>query len=408
MQNLKNISILLLLAFILSAAVYAQGSRSSYNSFYIYNKERHGYYLIDYTKEDIKTLSNIELKHYKTAKKINKLYMQGRYEEIINKYPDFTPGLLEMYRKNYNTGKYDTALYYLNKISKFDKSFDKKLLSNLYFLTYYKTGKYDLALEQLSNPEEYKKFSVFIADCYLNLEQYPQAILYANKIPENGDNYYMAQTILFKAYFRQNKTDKAKNIAQKLIDLKPYLPDNYLRFARCENDKAQKIKYYYLARDRARDIDEKNDINAYVMFLEQEKLNNVIENLEMFVDKPDWIEILKTAQYGDFDYWISRQDDFFKASNNCIQKYTGKEQIKCFENLNKKQDTLTLKLIQTVKLENEKAYQEAVVRQNQELIRQQMIQNINQINAIYQMKNINNSLQEQNNQLKRLNNYLYW
>ena len=240
---LKKLLLLFFIGLILLPATYAQDKYSSYNSFYAYNKQVHGYDLINLNKEDIKALSNKEIKHYKTAKKLNKLYTKGKHREILNKYPDFTPSLIELYRKNYNAGNYDLALYSLNKIKNSDKTFDKKLLASLYFLVYYKTEKYDLALRQIPNHDNYKNFYVFIADCYLNLKKYTEAILYSNKIPQNGDNYYMAQTILFKAYFRQNKLNEAKNIAQNLINMRPYSFENYLRYARCEDNETQKIKY---------------------------------------------------------------------------------------------------------------------------------------------------------------------
>ena len=46
------------------------------------------------------------------------------------------------------------------------------------------------------------------------------------------------------------------------------------------------------------------------------------------------------VSYTDNEYWYERQDAFFKATNNCINRYVGTELNKCFNSVVEKQKDL--------------------------------------------------------------------
>ena len=81
---------------------------------------------------------------------------------------------------------------------------------------------------------------------------------------------------------------------------------------------------------------------------------------------------------------------------------------KCFNSVVEKQRDLNKTLIQRLKEERDRAYQEAIIKQNEVMIRQQAIQNftnnMNQIQRNQQLQNINNNLQWQNFHLQNINN----
>lgn len=402
----KIVSTFILLILATSQTVFA--IEESFGKYFIYKKETHTYVFKELDKSSVDNLQGEELEEYKIAFKLNKLYLKDKHLKIINKKPNFIPSLYALYYKSYEEKNYSSAIDYLDKIGKSGQDFSKTRLNLMYFRTYYKMGDFNGALKYESVINQDKRVIPYIADCYLNIANYPNTITYAKKVLPNDDNYYLAQTLLFKAYYRQNKISEAKAYANNLIKLQPEAYENYVRLALCETNKNQKLKQYYKARKFAPNDAQKSLVNIDIVQLEQEKIDNAVKRITTFVEKPDWEEIREGVRYSDNAYWYDRQDSFFKATNNCINKYVGNELGKCFCSIVEKQKDLNKSLMQRLQEERDRAYQEAIIKQNEVMIRQQAIQSftnsMNQIQRNQQLQNINNNLQWQNFHLQNINN----
>lgn len=380
----------------------------SYNDFFSFNPSTKMFVLQDIDKKQLKIYNKQFIQSYKIAKNLNKLYIKNKNDKILKKYPNFIPSLYAMYEYNYDKHNYNTSLEILTKIKNSKQFNNDEYLNLLFYKTHYANGNYQSALNSLLNIKNKQGIYVFIADCYLNLNRFNEAISYALKVQSNANGYYLSQETIFKAYYRQKKYENAKQVASNLIKLEPLVSDNYLRYALCETNKNQKLKYFYMARNHEENESKKTVFNGYIIKLEQEKIDNVYKKLKIFVEKPNWLNILDSCEYGDITYWLKRQDDFFKKTNMCISRYSGSELAKCFANVNLTQNKLNEKITQQVKEQREEEYKNMILRQNEILIRQQMIQNINQINTNSQLRDLNNNIQQQNYQLQNINNRLMW
>ena len=378
-----------------------------YNDFFTYEPISNTFSMVITDKKHIDYSDKEYYKNYKIAKKINRLYLKNKNSKILKKYPDFIPSLLEMYQYNYDNRNYNAALENLNTIKSLNK-FNHEYLSLSFYKTYTALGKHEQALRELLPFKDKKDYYFFIADSYLNLNRYNEALNYASKVTSKDKRYYVAQEVIFKAYYRQKNYDKAKVVAKNLIKLEPLISDNYIRYAVCEINKNEKLKYLYLARNKEQSLTKKIQINGSIIKLEQEKVDFAYKKLKVFVEKPDWLTVYSSCDFGNDEYWMSRQDDFFKTANLCITQYVGLEQAKCFAHLNENQVKLNNILKEIDKEQREEEYKNAVLQQNELLIQQQMIRNINQVNTNNQLRDINFNLQQQNFQLQNINNRLRW
>lgn len=405
MKRISFSFLFIILIFVLP--VYASSSHEdsikNYYKYFEFSKPHKIFIFKELSKPDYKNLSANQKNEYKFMKKLDTKYKKGLYNKILLNYPNFTPAIFALYNQN-KTANYHQALNYLYKIKNIDTQFDKNYINELIFEQLYKLKEYEKATQmywQIYNKTDYDNF--ILSDCYLELNKYPQAISYAMKIIKQSTYYYAAQEVLFKAYYRQNNIEKAKQIARNLIYLKPNIPDNYIRYATCSSDINEKLKNYYLARNYANNLSQKLDINSEIINLEQSKIDKIYRTLNIFVEKPDWLSIRESIVYLDEDYWINRQDDFFKSLNNCTSKYRGNEQAKCFASVNSKQNKLSMQLYQQIKDAKEEAYRRQIIQQNEQMIMQQKINNIQQMNQNIQLQNLNNTMQQRNYQLQNTN-----
>jgi len=395
---------LFLLLFVIGLAqcCYAVNSKdieNAYYKYYTFSKTHNAYNFNNYTDADYKKLSSENKQEYKTIKKINNLYLRGKYNKILKKYPNFTPARFSLYLLDISDRNYYAALNQLGFIRNQDKHFDKNYLAELIFMGNYKLKQYDKALDEVYLLSNKQNFYAYIADCYLNIGNLTIAAEYALKTPKTDKNYYLANEVLFKVYYRQNNIQKAKSLALYLIKLNPMSPDNYIRYAKCEDNKNIKLKYLYDARNRIYTVNYRTDINADIINLEQAKINDACNSMKVFTEKPDWNRIIEESNYNNYSYWEKRQDSFFKDTNECIKRYSGTERAKCFESVTRNQYRLTEELNKKIAAEKEQAYRNTVVQQNNEMIKQQYVRNI-------ELMNINNNLMQQNNQLQNINNQL--
>lgn len=398
----KSVIIIFLNLFIISQTCYAVNTTNierNYNKYFSFNKQYNSYQFNEIPKYDYKFLSKNNKLEYKTLKRLNKLCQKGKSEQVLKKYPYFTPARFSLYLLDTYNNNYYAALNKLNFIKNNDSSFDKKYLAELIFMENYKAKQYNAALNELYLINNNVNLYAYISDCYLKTYNLQKAMEYATKVQKSDKNYYLANEVIFKIYYRQNNKQKAKSIALNLIKLNPASPDNYIRYATCEDNKNIKLKYLYEARNRIFTVKDRNDINQTIIDLEQTKINNACNSMKIFTERPDWNKIIAESNYNNYSYWEKRQDIFFKDANECITKYSGSERAKCFESVNKNQYRLTDELNKRIAAEQEQAYRNTVVQQNNEMIRQQYVRNI-------ELMNINNNLRQQNNQLQNINNQL--
>ena len=169
----------------------------------------------------------------------------------------------------------------------------------------------------------------------------------------------------------------------------------------------QKLKYLYHVRDLC---DVSNavfmDVNNSIIAIEQSKINNAT-NSKIFIEKPDWLEIISAvSSYGSNTYWIERQNDFFKSTNNCMRKYQGKELSACFASIITKQNTLNQQLLQQEQMKQENIYRQRILEQNDMMINLQLLQDSRQNQMNNTLQNINDNIQRQNFNQMQMNNSL--
>lgn len=345
----------------------------------------------------------------KKYKKINKLYKQQKFSEILDNGEDFLPALYSIYIEDENKKNYNSAINDLRKIKSLYPDFnpkviDAKLVENLSLAKQYN----EMIDEVKKLGASYPYYHYYLADGYFNLDAYKEAEIYALQVSSSDDMYIEAQEILFKCLYRQKNVKDAYAVVKHLIEIDPYNARHYLRAVSCTTNNYEKLKYLYKARDLVNNDVIELEINRTIIALEQLKIQNVVKNSKKFIESPNWVEIITPVMsYGSKTYWLERQDNFFKATNNCMQNYTGGELSACFSSLISKQNTLNQQLIQQEQLNQENLYRQAILNQNERMINLQRIQSINQMNINNSLQDINNSLHQQNYNLQNINNSMF-
>lgn len=364
----------------------------------IYNASLQKFEYGDLDKNDFATPQD-----YKTYKKISKLYKKGRYEDILAIDSKNIPALYALYLINDGLNNNKIALDYLYKISDNDKYFVTGYISKLILIQKWKLKDYKNVIADYHKIKGDKSdVDVYIADTYLNLKQYDNAINFANKISKSNRSYYFAQEIKYKAYYRTKNYIQASKVAKNLIALKSDISDNYVRAAYVEKNYDLKLDYLYNARKYSENREILYAVNKMIFDIEQQRLNKFYKSQSMYIDRLDWEKILlNSPMYKDDSYWLKRQDDFFKQSNICMSDYKGNEVSKCFRALKDNENILSQQLQSKLEFENNKAYRHKVIKQKEkelanqrDMIRRQdeMIMNQNQQNyRLYQIE------QNQNN-----------
>lgn len=321
------------------------------DDFFGFDKKINQYVFIDKKK---KPETKNEIKEYKSAKKIYKLYKKNKHKRILSKYENFEPSLYSMVNQNLKKNNFETAYSFLVKLDKINKKLPKDTINSLYLYTYYKLGKYNEAIKYGNKIVNKNDQYAFIAGCYLNLNQIDTAFKYAKMEKESSKNYYLAQEIIYTILYKKKRYTEAFHVAQKLVRLKPDLPENYLKLADLEKNSVKKLNYYITARNKEQDLIKKFNINTIIINNQQQNIDNAHKKLVNYVDKPDWNTISQiSSKYGTKDYWLKRQDDFFIKANECICNYNGDNLLKCFNSLNEREIRLNALLIEETKFERE-------------------------------------------------------
>ena len=141
--------------------------------------------------------------------------------------------------------------------------------------------------------------------------------------------------------------NEAKEIAKINSDF-----NSYIRVALLSPRSQEKIHYFKLAQKQAKNNDEMLFAASKIAHYEQEKINQKVKSFDTYVNAPSWYKILATMQIPSISYLLKRQDNFFNSTNNCMQKYTGTNLIKCFNQINKDEENFNKYLIEYQHLQN--------------------------------------------------------
>lgn len=341
---------------------------------------------------------------FKKHKKISKLYEKGQYEKILKLDPANVPALYSLYLISDNSGNNKVALDYLYKIKDDKKYFSSNYIPKLILIQKWKLKDYKNVIVDYSKIIGDKSdIDLYVANSYLNLNDYQNAIKYANKVGKSNSGYYFAQEIKYKAYYRTKNYAESGKIAKNLIGLKPKISDNYIRAAYVETNNNLKLKYLYEARKYAENIDVLYAVNKMIVDIEQQKLDKFYKSKSVYIDRLSWEKILTQApKYGDDRYWLDRQDEFFEQANVCVSEYSGSEVSKCFKSLKDNENSLSQQLQMKLDFENNKAYRDKVIKQKEQELE-------NQRNMIRRQNEMIMNQQEQNYRLFKIeqnqNNY---
>ena len=328
-----------------------------------------------------KSLSGSAKDLYKKSKKIEKYISENNYEKAIKEEPNFLPSHIKYY--NYFVGKNDVRsamneMITIKRLNSLDRVLDDNVISYKLGMLYYLNKDYSVALGYLSNfinahnPSE-ENLWFALADIYYNLKNYDSSIENAKKIPSTSINYLPIQSVLYNDYYALNNIQEANKCANVLVQREP-IAANYIKLAQTSgNNDASKLNIYNKARNLAL---EENDIesllvaDAGIALIEQAKIDNAVSKLTGFIEKPTWMKIQNSVSAITDPIELSkRQDNFFKSTNYCIQKFSNQDLIKCFEYVNKEENKISEEIIAKYKEEYQRQMDEYdMMRRQQEFL----------------------------------------
>lgn len=221
---------------------------------------------------------NKELKkEYKKIQKNEKYIKQGKYEKAEKLMPDYIPNLarfINVYTLNKDYPKalsYAQKLLELDKTNLFPKSAKEYRLGILYSMNgdYINSNKY---LMPYINTNSMARFQV--AQNYYYMQDLKTAEAYASKIKQTDGAFFPAQELLYNIYSVLKNPQKAYTTAKNLVKLDPGNPQNYMRVASSTSNDAEKLRYYYRAKQIYYSQELTGmiaDINKLIAPLEQKK-----------------------------------------------------------------------------------------------------------------------------------------
>lgn len=364
----KIISVLFLFLFTVTCAL------ADYRSYYEFESNLDVKF-IPYEGELSKDLK----KEYKKIKKNEKYIKQGKYEKAEKLMPDYIPNIARFINAYTVKKDYPRALEYAKKLLELDKTnlFPKSSKDYRLGVLYSMNGDYinsNKCLLPYVNTNSMARFQ--IAQNYYYMQDLKTAESYASKIRKSEGAFFPAQELLYTIYSVLKNPQKAYTAAKNLVELDPGNPQNYMRVASSTSNNAEKLRYYY----RAKQIYYTQNltgmivgVNKLIAPLEQKKIDNAYKKITSYSKKPDWFKIKAKNEKllsDDVDYWNRRQDDFFETANECISRYTGSNLAACFKDLNESQERLDTALAAENARRIEAAQRDAQIK---ELIRQNML-----------------------------------
>ena len=335
----------------------------------------------------MKSLSKEEREDYKYVRKIQKLIMKDKWDEVFALYPNYFPAYLQYYSKCCSNKNYTEAIRALNKIRNFDirgQIFSSKVINKAFADLYYKSGQYSNALEYLkmydnSNDDE---ITFSIANCYYNLGSYNQAINYLNRLKNKN---YDSKELTYDCYMRLKNIKLANQYAKELLKEK-YNYENLMRVQAMEENDSSKLSYCYHARELAIQEKDIRAVNQIIADLEQKKLDKSVSKISQFVKVPKWSDYAKQIPPNvTLSEICAKQDEFFKLANTYISEYKGQDLVNSFSSLNQE-------FTNYIQAKHNQYYQEMQLRVQQALLEQQERENALRQQMIYeqQMQNYMN------------------
>lgn len=343
----------------------------------------------DSEKEYLKTLSNDDKKNYKYVKKIQKLILQNRWEEVFYKYPDFFPAYIQYYDYYHSKKDFKRALPVLEKINNMNKKYQvleqSSLDYNLGVLHFYNM-QYSQALNYFRKFEPTTDDTIIsaIADCYYYTGNYNASLAYLNKLTRV--DYHNKETF-FGVYYALNNYYEAVKYARELLKENWCYP-NLMRVVQTTSKEEEKLSYAYKARTLAGSDNEFMEANRIIADLEQKKLDKKAANLTGFVKIPKWSQFAKQIPESTVPAEIAaKQDEFFKTANEYLTKYSGTQLANAFTSLN--QD-----LTNYIQIKQNEYYQQQQLEAQKALLIEQQRNNMLQQQMIYEQR-MHNYLEQQ-------------
>lgn len=340
-------------------------------------------------KEFLKTLTKEEKKDYKQAKKIQKLILENKWDEVFSKYPDYFPAYIQYYDYWHLKNNYKKALPLLEKINKMNVKYqvlEQGALDYNLAVLYFYNEQYSTALTYFKRLEATNDEAIIsaIADCYYYTRNYNAAIQYLKKITTLS--YHNKET-LFGCYYSMNNISTANKYAQELLK-EVYNYSNLLKVILTTSNSSSKLSYAYQARNLVSADKDILEINNIISKLEQEKLDKRIKGLTQFIKVPKWNEIVKQIPSNVEPVEISaKQDEFFKNANLYLDRYKGSQLTNAFNSLN--QDFTNY-----IQLKQNEFYQQKQLEAQNKLIEEQQRNNALQQQLIYEQQ-VRNNLERQ-------------
>lgn len=351
--------------------------------------------------EELKSLSKEQKKIYKKIVKIEHLLNKDNLKSFNKAYkiePEFLPTYLayfHYYKKNQLYKEQAMIIEAIIALNNRCNIIDAKELEINAGFANYTAGNYEKALVYLTpyikDNLKYSSFVYILSDLNYKTKNYKNAIFYANKIVKDRDYQNNALALLFDSYKDTNDNVNAAKYARELIKLEQS-SINYLRLIMTSSDNKEILKYSYkLAENYAKENDYKKALEIChidIVKLEEEKIKKAIKNIKGFVEVPSWESIFSNDySYMKFNTAYYRLINFYKSTNDCINKYYGNDLKACFASVNRTQEKITSKLIEEKRAEEQKIAEEQRLKQMQ-------LMN-------YNIMQQNNLIQQQNYQLSR-------
>jgi len=352
------------------------------------NEETEKIYLRNLTKE--------EKQNYKYTKKIQQLIDRGAWGEVLYKYPDFYPALVQYYNNCIEKNLYEEALRTMDKIRMADRNyqiFSKDAINNELGSLYMRNKQYQKALDvfKLYETPGNEKIYSSIAQCYYGLGDYQNALNYLAKI---RNKTYENNELLYKIYIEKNDIANAHKIAIALNNQR-YNFDNLMRIQKTSQNDTDRLKYAYQARNTTMNEADISMVNKIIADLEQKKLDKQLSKLKVFVKAPKW-EYFRNQLPDNITSaeLCQKQDEFFRTANQYLVRYDGQQLTNAFYSLNQDYTNYVLnkkeQYYKEKQAEAEQAMLEMQAQQqyiNEQLLQQQRMQNYIRMQRIQNLGN---------------------
>jgi len=347
-------------------------------------------------KNFVRNLTKEEKQDYKYTKKIQQLIDKGAWGEVLYKYPNFYPALVQYYNNCIEKELYEEALRAMDKIRMADRNyqiFSKNTINDDLGRLYMKNNQYQKALDvyKLYENTGDEKIYSSMAKCYYGIGDYQNAINYIGRI---RNRRYEDNELLYTIYSEKNDLPNAHRIAIALNNQK-YNFENLMRIQKTSQNDTDKLKYAYQARNTTMNEGDIAIVNEIIANLEQKKIDKQLSKLKIFVKAPKWEyfrnqlpENITAAEL------CQKQDEFFRTANQYLVKYDGQQLTNAFYSLN--QDYMNYVLAKKEQYYREKQQEaeqimlEMQAQQqyiNEQLIQQQRMQNYVRMQRIQNLGN---------------------